>query len=272
MIVVGENEMANEHPTTRRRFLGATAATFAAAAGLSSSGCANSMARTSGRAARGLVGDDTVILFQGDSITDAGRNRQRQDNPNDASAMGNGYASIIASYLLATRPNARLKFYNRGISGNKVFQLAERWDSDCLALKPDVISILIGVNDIWHTLDGNYDGTVEVYRRDYRALLERTRRELPEAKLVICEPFVLRCGAVTESWFPQFNRYRVAARRIALDFRAVFVPFQATFKKALGTAPPEYWAADGVHPTMAGAYQMCKAWLDNVLRAIPLAG
>ena len=258
--------MANEHPTTRRRFLGTTAATVAAAAGLSSSGCSEPMARSSGRAARGLIGDGAVILFQGDSITDAGRNRQRQDNANDAAAMGDGYSSIIASYLLARRPNAGLKFYNRGISGNKVFQLAERWDSDCVALKPDIISILIGVNDIWHTLNGSYDGTVEVYRNDYRALLERTRRELPAARLVICEPFVLRCGAVTEDWFPQFNRYRVAARRIALDFQAVFVPFQATFKMALRTGPPEYWAADGVHPTMAGSYQMARAWLDTVLR------
>jgi len=260
--------MANEHPTTRRRFLGATAATVAAAAGLSSSGCADSMARSSGRPARALVGDGAVILFQGDSITDAGRNRQRQDNPNDASAMGNGYASIIASYLLATRPNAELKCYNRGISGNKVFQLAERWDTDCVALKPDIISILVGVNDIWHTLNGNYDGTVEIYRRDFRALLERTRRELPAARLVICEPFVLRCGAVTEDWFPQFNQYRVAARRIALDFQAVFVPFQSTFKMALRTGPPEYWSADGVHPTMAGSYQMARAWLDTVLRVM----
>lgn len=258
--------MANEHPTTRRRFLGATAATVAAAAGLSSSGCADSMARSSGRAARGLVGNGAVILFQGDSITDAGRNRQRQDNANDASAMGNGYASIIASYLLATRPNAGLKFYNRGISGNKVFQLAERWETDCVALKPDIISILIGVNDIWHTLNGNYDGTAEIYRRDFRALLERTRRELPQAQLVICEPFVLRCGAVTEDWFPQFNQYRVAARRIALDFQAIFVPFQSTFQVALRSGPPEYWAADGVHPTMAGSYQMARAWLDTVRR------
>ncbi len=261
--------MANEHPTTRRRFLGTTAATVAAAA-LSSSGCSDPMARSSGRAARGLIGDGAVVLFQGDSITDAGRDRQRQDNANDAAAMGNGYASLVASYLLASRPNAGLKFYNRGASGNKVFQLAERWDSDCLALKPDIISILIGVNDIWHTLNGSYDGTVEVYREDYRALLERTKRELPEARLVICEPFVLRCGAVTEDWFPQFNRYRVAARRIALDFQAIFVPFQSAFKTALRTGAPEYWAADGVHPTMAGSYEMARAWLDTVLRVMAL--
>ena len=85
---------------------------------------------------------------------------------------------------LADKAGYALKIYNRGISGNKVFQLADRWDKDCLDLRPDVISILIGVNDIWHSLNGNYDGTVEKYDNDYRALLTRTLKALPEVKLV----------------------------------------------------------------------------------------
>ena len=92
-----------------------------------------------------------------------------------------------AARTSADRADAGLKIYNRGISGNKVFQLAERWDKDCIALKPTVVSILIGVNDIWHMLNGKYDGTVAIYERDYRALLTRTQRELPGVRLVICD-------------------------------------------------------------------------------------
>ncbi len=125
---------------------------------------------------------------------------------NDVRALGTGYALFIASQLLAERADPGLKIYNRGISGNKVFQLAERWDADCLALKPNVLSILIGVNDLWHTLDGKYKGTVEIYEKDYRALIARTQQALPEVKLVICEPFVLRCGAVNDKWFPDVRR------------------------------------------------------------------
>jgi lysophospholipase L1-like esterase len=223
------------------------------------------MRHSSGRASGRIVRSGDVVLFQGDSITDAGRDRKREDNANDARALGSGYAFLTATQLLAGRADAGLKIYNRGISGNKVFQLAERWNKDCTALKPNVVSILVGVNDIWHTLNGNYQGTVPIYEKDYRSLLEWTQRDLPEVRLVICEPFVLRCGAVDDKWFPEFDRYRAVARRVARDFHAVFVPFQAVFDKAVKTAPPEYWAKDGVHPTMAGASLMAQTWLEVVL-------
>ena len=212
---------------SRRRFLGDTMT--AATAGLAASRrcpspAARNRQRASAGASGGLIGNGDIVLFQGDSITDAGRDRKREDNANDGRALGSGYAFLIASHLLAERADADLKIYNRGISGNKVFQLAERWDKDCIALKPNLVSILIGVNDIWHKLNGQYDGTVEIYEKDYRALLERTKRELPGVRLVVCEPFVLRCGAVNEKWFPEFDGYRAAARRVATDFGAVFVP------------------------------------------------
>jgi len=166
--------------------------------------------------------------------------------------------------MLVDRPEADLKLYNRGISGNKVYQLAERWQADCLDLKPDVLSILIGVNDIWHKLNGQYDGTVDVYEKDYRALVDRTQQALPKTKLVICEPFVLRCGAVGEKWFPTFDDYRAAARRVSDEAGATFVPFQEMFDRAIEYAPPEHWAGDGVHPTSAGAALMAHTWLRTV--------
>ena len=211
--------------------------------------------------ARAVVGKRNVVLFQGDSITDAGRSREQAGIPNQQPGLGNGYAWLAAAQLLTERPAAGLKVFNRGISGNKVYQLAERWDADCLDLKPDVLSILIGVNDIWHKLNGNYDGTVAVYERDYQRLLERTRKALPKVKLVVCEPFVLRCGAVNDKWFPEFDTYREAARRIARAHKAVFVPFQAMFDEAVKYAPAEQWAKDGVHPTPAGAALMAHTWL-----------
>jgi len=258
---------ATKGATTRREFIGRTAATtavtLAASSLLSAAGCSSSMARRSGRNG-GLIGSGNVVLFQGDSITDAGRDRGREGNANDTRALGTGYALLTGAALLANHPEAKLTIYNRGISGNKVFQLAERWDKDCLALKPDVVSILIGVNDIWHKLDGKYDGTIEVYERDYRALLERTKQELPGVKLVLCEPFVLRCGAVNEKWFPDFDGYRAAAKRVASAFDAVFIPFQTTFDEAVRTTTPAYWAGDGVHPTLAGAPLMAQTWLQAV--------
>jgi lysophospholipase L1-like esterase len=211
-----------------------------------------------------LVKEKDVILFQGDSITDFGRSRKTAATPNEQTAMGTGYAWLAGVELLVDRPKDGLKVFNRGISGNKVFQLAERWQADCLDLKPNVLSILIGVNDFWHTLDGKYQGTVEIYERDYRALVERTRQALPKMKLVICEPFVLHCGRVNEKWFPQFDGYRAAARRVAEAFHATFVPFQAIFDQAVKYAPPEHWSKDGVHPSDAGGSLMAHTWLRTV--------
>ena len=211
-----------------------------------------------------LLKPGDVVLFQGDSITDAGRDQARTGAVNDQAALGNGYAWLAAVELLVGHPLSNYSVFNRGISGNKVFQLAERWPADCLNLNPNLVSILIGVNDLWHTLSGNYNGTVEIYERDYRDLLERTRKALPKAKLVICEPFVLRCGAVNEKWFPEFDRYCAAARRIADSFHATFIPFQSMFNEAVKYAPPTHWAQDGVHPTGAGAALMAHNWLRIV--------
>jgi lysophospholipase L1-like esterase len=217
---------------------------------------------------RNLVAKNAVILFQGDSITDAGRSRDKEKTttPNNQPGLGNGYAWLAAAELLVGRPDDGLKIFNRGISGHKVFQLAERWQTDCFDLKPDLLSILIGVNDIWHSLDPKlgYKGTVEIYERDYHALIERTKQALPKVKLVLCEPFVLRCGAVNDKWFPDFDRYRAAAKRVAVKHHATFVPFQAMFDAAIRYAPPEHWAGDGVHPSPAGAALMAHFWTKAV--------
>ena len=208
--------------------------------------------------------NSNVILFQGDSITDAGRNREAKD-PNNQAALGGGYAFLAAADVLNTFPAKNLKVYNKGISGNKVYQLAERWQTDCIDLKPSILSILIGVNDYWHKHNGNYDGTVEIYERDFRALLKRTKEALPDTKIVICEPFaVLGCKAVDGTWFPEFDLYRVAARKLAGEFNSIFIPYHDIFVKSSKVAPPTYWTADGVHPSVAGAKLMAEAWMKYV--------
>ena len=221
-------------------------------------------------APKGWVGDMSrgaspgmVVLFQGDSITDCGRDRAATE-PNRAAALGTGYPLAIAEQHLAARPDAGLRFFNRGISGNKVPDLESRWQADTLDLKPDVLSVLVGVNDLWHKLSGRYDGTVEQYETGCAALLERTRRALPGVRLVVLEPFVLRTGAVTDAWFPEFDQRRAAAARVAAGARATFVPLQAMFERLSLQAPPEYWAEDGVHPTVAGHGAIAQLWMQSV--------
>lgn len=211
-----------------------------------------------------IIKNGDTILFQGDSITDAGRDKKKE-LANNAGSFGRGYAFLAASNLLNSMPEFDLNIHNRGISGNKVFQLADRWEKDCLDLKPDVLSILIGVNDYWHKRNGKYDGTVEVYEKDYRELLMRTQKALPEVQLVLCEPFyVLETRAVDESWIKPMKEYQAAAKRISDDFNTIWVPFQKVYDEAIKHAPGKYWTGDGVHPSMAGAQLMAEAWLKAV--------
>jgi lysophospholipase L1-like esterase len=211
-----------------------------------------------------VFGNGNTILFQGDSITDAGRDKEKE-LPNIARSFGLGYAFLAASKLLNALPEKNLTIYNRGISGNKVYQLAERWQKDCLDLKPDVLSILIGVNDYWHKRNGQYSGTVEVYESDFRKLLQTTKEKLPNIKLVICEPFaVIDTSAVDESWLIPFREYQAVAKKIATEFKALWAPFQQVFDEAVKHAPATYWTSDGVHPAMPGAQLMAEAWLRVV--------
>ncbi len=204
-----------------------------------------------------------TVLFQGDSITDAGRDRSRS-GANDARALGNGYPMLLAGGLLRDHAAEQLKVFNRGISGNKVPDLAARWQADCLDLKPDVLSILIGVNDIWHKLNGKYDGTVATYESGFKDLLEETQAKLPDVRIAICEPFVLRFGAVTDKWFPEFTQRREAAEKVANELSREWVPFQTMFDEAIEVAPPSYWARDGVHPTLAGHALMAETWRQTL--------
>lgn len=207
---------------------------------------------------------DVKVLFQGDSITDCCRNREITKSNVE---LGNGYAMLVAARLLAKYPDKNYSIYNRGISGNRIVDLYARWKEDCLNMKPDVLSILIGINDIWKDKDPTRLSGVELsrYERIYQELLEWTVETLPEIKIVLCEPFALPFGVVTEKWLPDLKKRRAIVERLATDFKATFVPFQRVFDIAVKQKESSYWLVDGVHPTYAGHSLMSDIWLEKVL-------
>lgn len=209
-----------------------------------------------------------VILFQGDSITDG--NRGRNYDPNHI--MGHGYAFSIASRLGADYPEKQYNFINRGISANKIIDLKARWQPDTLDLKPDVLSILIGVNDS-SSIVVNWEPkiTVEEYENVYRELLEQTVTKFPGIILVLCEPFILEVGNVKNNWEAfqsDIVKRQAIVRSLAIQYNAVFVGFQEVFNKACEKAPADYWIWDGVHPTVAGHELMAREWILQVEKRI----
>ncbi len=208
-------------------------------------------------------GQTNTILFQGDSITDGNRSRNSDWNH----VMGHGYQYIIASKLWYELPGKKLKIFNRGISGNTVMDLTARWKEDTLLLKPDLLSILIGVNDTEAFIRGNENLSVEHYQKTYDELLQNTRHQLPGIQLVLCEPFILPVGRVKENidnYEKEIKLRQQAVKDLAGKYKAIFVPFQAAFNKALQKAPPEYWIWDGIHPMPAGHQLMAIEWLKQV--------
>jgi lysophospholipase L1-like esterase len=205
-----------------------------------------------------------IILFQGDSITDG--NRGRDTDPNHI--LGHGYAFSIASRLGADHPEKGYNFINRGISANKIIDLKARWKTDTLDLKPNVLSILIGVNDA-SSVVVNWEPiiSVEKYEVVYRELLELTKTQFPNILFVLCEPFILKVGNVKANWDAYHDdviRRQAVVAKLALEYNAVFVGFQQVFDKACEKAPADYWLWDGVHPTVAGHELLAREWIKSV--------
>ncbi|MEM6427965.1 MAG: SGNH/GDSL hydrolase family protein [Deinococcota bacterium] len=203
------------------------------------------------------------LLFQGDSITDANRSTDI-DTPNQPASLGSGYVNLITAKLLHNQPELGLTVINRGISGHRVVDLYARWKRDAINLAPDIISILIGVNDLWHEFSTQNGVEPDRFDTVYRMLIDLTQASLPNVRLVICEPFLLPCGVVTDNWHTDMDTRRALVKQLASDINATFVPFQAAFDDACERAPADYWARDGVHPTPAGHQVMAEAWLNTV--------
>lgn len=198
---------------------------------------------------------ELTILFQGDSITDAGRSRT------DDSILGAGYPMFVSSWIAAARPGEDYLFINRGISGNTAKDLKARWDEDCIDLQPDVVCILIGINDTWRMVDNNGPVTTEQYEEDYRFILSRVRDEL-HSSLIIIEPFLLLANPELEKYRNDLDSKINIARKLAREFRAIYVPMDGIFAAASIDREPAFWAADGVHPTNAGHCLIAQTWLS----------
>jgi lysophospholipase L1-like esterase len=208
-----------------------------------------------------------TILFQGDSITDGSRGRSADPNH----ILGHGYAFIIAAKYGEQLAERNLTFVNRGISGNKVSDLAGRWQNDTLNIKPDTLSILIGVND------SEMGISAEQYEVDYDKLLHDTISALPQVLFVLCEPFTLpgaRHAGDWDIWRANIQGKQDAVARLAVKYNAPLARFQKAFDQAARRAPAQYWIWDTIHPTYAGHQIMADEWVQavNAWKFVPGVG
>lgn len=200
------------------------------------------------------------ILMYGDSITDAGRDRNRDYA---LESYGHGYVKFVAGELLFDDPK-KYQILNRGISGNRIVDLYARVKADVWNHEPDVLSILIGINDIWHEIGGKNGVDIVRFERMYRMLIEDTLERLPNVKIVLCEPFVLEGSATCEhmSEFLEIKEYAKVVKRLAEEYDLYFLPLQEKLETAAEKYSPELYLADGVHPAMAGAKLIAAEWLN----------
>ena len=211
-----------------------------------------------------------TILFQGDSITDCGRDKtfdatwwNNASPVNDRVSAGNGYARLVESQLGFDYPN-EYGFINRGISGNRVIDIYGRISKDIINLKPDYMSILVGVNDVWHGLDGWNGIDPDKYFMIYSLMIEEIKSALPDIKIMILEPFLLKAESTEKNW--DFFRSEVEkraekSRLVAEKYGLKFVPLMSKFDEAAKLAPAAYWSADGVHPTAKGHELIKREWI-----------
>ncbi len=198
------------------------------------------------------------ILFQGDSITDAGRLRSEEE---DGINLGFGYPSYAAAMLGCEFPG-EFEFFNKGISGNKITDIYARMKRDIISLKPDYLSIMIGVNDVWHKSFGEDDVCIERFEQLYRFLIEDVKKELPNIKIMLICPF---CDSITKGFFDGFNdeilKRAALVKKLAEEYSLAFMDSQRVIDDAQKVFPIEYWTADGVHPTIFGHKMLADEWV-----------
>lgn len=198
------------------------------------------------------------ILFQGDSITDAGRSRE------DDSMLGVGYSRFVEATLGFEEPT-KYEFINRGVSGNKILDLYARMKKDIINLKPDVLSILIGVNDSAHNYAKEPSGVdTHKFYKIYDMLIEEIKESLPDIKIIILEPFCLRGSGIEHRWediISEVKEKGAMAKKIAEKYNLPFVKLQEGFEKLEKIREASYWLADGVHPTAMGHEYIKNEWI-----------
>ncbi|GHV94950.1 lipase [Spirochaetia bacterium] len=200
-----------------------------------------------------------TVLFQGDSITDCGRSRE------DDAKLGNGYPAKIAGIWEILFPGHSVRFINRGISGNRSKDLLERYEKDFLALEPDVISLLIGVNDTWRRYDSNDPTSTEQFEKNVDTLLGNLRRDLPETSIILIEPFLLGTIPERKIFREDLDPKIHAIRSLAMEYADVFIPMDGIFARyAVEGFKEADMSADGVHPTSVGHGIIAAEWLRGL--------
>ena len=198
------------------------------------------------------------ILFQGDSITDAGRDKRNYHD------LGAGYPKFAAQHIREAFPETDFEFINFGISGNRTCQLLDRLYTAGIAFEPDIISILIGINDVWHRHGSVNIATTDLQiETNYRAILERLKRET-NAKIVMLAPFLLDDEA-KEGWRGEVDRVIAIVRKLADEFADAYIPLDTLFEEALKSQPePKFYSGDGVHPNDQGRAFIGKHYFDAI--------
>jgi acyl-CoA thioesterase-1 len=197
------------------------------------------------------------ILFQGDSITDVDRKREKYYD------LGDGYPKLIAQKY------DQFEIINRGISGNCVRDLRQRWTEDCIDLKPDLLSIMIGINDTWRRYGNNDPISAQAYYEDYRYILEQVKKELPNTIIVIIEPYVLPEPSDRLEWREDLDPKIQMARKLAGEFADVYIPLDGLLAGAyLKENNSTKYSEDGVHPTLYGHQFIAEKWIEYVKKEI----
>jgi len=199
-----------------------------------------------------------TIVFQGDSITDAGRKR------NTYESLGEGYVMMVAAWLSASRPEIGARFINRGIGGNRIRDLRNRWKKDCLDLKPNLVSILVGINDAAGKPCWREPTSVESFQSDYEYILEQTRRNT-ETQIVLLEPFLLPSHQNYSEEMCNLTPKIEVVRELSKQFKTMLIPLNDIFAEATRVKNPCYWSLDGVHPTLAGHALIAQSWIAEVI-------
>ena len=192
------------------------------------------------------------ILFQGDSITDGGRDRRNYHT------MGFYYPKYTVEMMEERFPDIEFEFINQGISGNRTCQLFDRLYIDAIAFQPDIISILIGVNDIWHRYGAERIETTDAQiETNYRAILERLKKQT-NAKIVIMAPYMLDCKNI-DGMRGDLEPVLQIVRKLADEYADAYIPLDELFNEAMKTQPePLYYSGDGVHPNPNGSQFIAK--------------
>lgn len=200
-----------------------------------------------------LIKANSTVVFQGDSITDCGRGA-------DSEGLGNGYVKKIAQYFSVFHTEKNVKFINKGISGNRTCDLVDRWTEDCIDLKPDYVSILIGINDVWRRFDSNMPMSNEDFEANYRIMLNRIKTET-NAEIILMEPFLVPNHDNLYDWYEDLSPKIQVVRKLSREFNAILIPLDGIMASECSLVPVEKLAPDAVHPTDYGHNVIAKSWL-----------